>query len=129
MTGMDDFRKLGSYFTRVEIGRGVLWNIDDTADELFIVESGQLELSVKDKTRFHVIETLLHATMVGELEVFSGQTRACKLVATGECVLWRMSREKFEEMQLGEPVLALSFVQMALKFISTRYRNDRFNYR
>jgi CRP-like cAMP-binding protein len=72
----------------------VLWNVGDVANELYIVESGELELSVKDKTRYHVIETLLHATMVGELEVFSNQARACKLVATTDSILWKMTKEK-----------------------------------
>jgi CRP-like cAMP-binding protein len=94
VSGINDFRRLASFFTRVEIGRGVVWNIGDSADELYIVESGQLELSVKDKDRYHVIETSLYATMIGELEVFSNQTRACKLVATTDSILWKMTREK-----------------------------------
>lgn len=55
----------GSLFEKKSFPRGqVLWESDQEATELFILEKGELLLTMKDLGHEHVIETLLPGTMV-----------------------------------------------------------------
>lgn len=119
-----DFVAMSGYFERVLVGRGQIWVPGDPSLDLYIVESGELESSVKDRQRWHVVETMLSGTMVGELELFSNQPRVSRLHATKDSVLWKMRADQYEEMSRVRPELALAFIRLAMNFVSVRLYNQ-----
>ncbi|KAJ3200089.1 hypothetical protein HK099_002824, partial [Clydaea vesicula] len=111
----NELKEIVKYFFRVEVGRStVLWNVGDLSDSIFVIESGELELQVNDRKIFKVVETLLRGGLVGELEVFSQQPRTCRLIASVDSVLWKMSKDDFDTFSLQNPLLANRFTRMAL---------------
>lgn len=68
-----DAEMLSSFFVWKSFGRGsIIWEADQKPDWLFIVEEGELELSIQDGGRLRVVETLICGTMVkteGSLDI------------------------------------------------------------
>ncbi|KAI8814169.1 sulfate transporter family-domain-containing protein [Cladochytrium replicatum] len=108
----------------------VLWHPGDAPTELYVIEKGELVLvsqsEVESKTSdTRVVETLLPGSMVGELEVFSGRPRTCRLQTREdiEVVVWKLDVDEFEEVARTEPALAVAFMRVALGFDSERMWN------
>ncbi|KAI9008395.1 sulfate transporter family-domain-containing protein [Gaertneriomyces semiglobifer] len=119
-------------FQRVAVKSGtVLWLPGEDANELYIVEKGELVMGIteSDAGRIKVVETLLPGTMVGELEMFCGRPRACRLIASDDSLLWSLTKEAFNAMSVENPQLVLKFVtKVALSFDAVRYHNTVYHY-
>ncbi|KAI8815325.1 sulfate transporter family-domain-containing protein [Cladochytrium replicatum] len=108
----------------------VLWHPGDAATELYLIEKGELVLVSESQVEngasdTRVVETLLPGSMVGELEVFSGRPRTCRLQTREaiEVVVWKLDADEFEEVVRTEPALAVAFIRVALGFDSERMWN------
>jgi CRP-like cAMP-binding protein len=78
----DMYDVLSPEFVRMDVkARNVFYNNGDIANELFIVEQGELVLKLNDKDSSPVVETLIPGTMVVGLELFSNRARACSLIS------------------------------------------------
>lgn len=61
----DELKLLAAKFQRIEVGRGnELWNVGDESDEIYIIESGELELQMSDRGKYRVVESLLRGAIV-----------------------------------------------------------------
>ncbi|KAI8911753.1 sulfate transporter family-domain-containing protein [Gorgonomyces haynaldii] len=127
-SGMDyDMLALfGPQFECLTVEEGdVIYKMEDEADALYIVEQGQLGLKLSPERGSKIVETLLPGTMVGSLEMFGNRPRACYLVSLTESVVWRLSKETFENIGKTHPELTLSFVtRIAVPFDTVRYYNS-----
>ncbi|KAJ1534532.1 hypothetical protein HK405_016062, partial [Cladochytrium tenue] len=117
--------QLVHYFEDVEAeADAVLWEAGAPADDLYIVQSGELTQTIRSHGRTRVVESLLPGTMVGGLELFAGRRRrTCQLVATEKSRLWRLDSEAFARLRAAQPALALAFVQFCLGFDAFRFAN------
>ena len=113
-------------FESVEVTEGtVLYDVGDLATELYVIEEGELIVSLPNGgAQERVIETLLPGTMVGELELFCDRPRTCRLSAASNCILWKLCKFTFDELSKTHPDLMLKFVtKVALPFDSVRLYN------
>ncbi|KAJ1550802.1 hypothetical protein HK096_004923 [Nowakowskiella sp. JEL0078] len=124
-----DFDNIFKIFERKTLSPGqILWLPGDDANELLIVEEGEL-ISIsetEDKSSERVVETLLSGTMIGELEMFSDRPRSGRLQVSGHSnttVIWELSREAYQNLENTNPKLAIKFVRLVLTFDCERMEN------
>ncbi|KAH9276980.1 hypothetical protein BASA83_000495 [Batrachochytrium salamandrivorans] len=110
--------------TRVQSGE-TLYTVGDEATELYVIEEGELVMVIPEKRDGErVVETLLPGTMVGEMDMFTGRQRVCRLYATQDALVWRLSKVSFDTLCQEYPDVMLTFVtKIALSFDAVRYHN------
>ncbi|KAI9204235.1 sulfate transporter family-domain-containing protein [Polychytrium aggregatum] len=124
---VDELISLTEYFEQIQIPKGhVLWHPNQDARELYVIESGTLLMVIGSEEAEHskVVETLLAGSMVGELEMFSGQRRMYRLVADDDSVIWKLDKDTFDKLCDQHPRKMLIFItRIALAFDSVRLHN------
>ncbi|KAH9267575.1 hypothetical protein BASA84_000627 [Batrachochytrium salamandrivorans] len=116
----------GSNFELIEVQSGeTLYTVGDEATELYVIEEGELVMVIPEKRDGErVVETLLPGTMVGEMDMFTGRQRVCRLYATQDALVWRLSKVSFDTLCQEYPDVMLTFVtKIALSFDAVRYHN------
>ena len=58
---------------------------------------------------------MVAGTLAGELSALSDSTRNATVVVEQSAVLWKLSSKNIRQLQLDEPELARTFVQLVLK--------------
>lgn len=108
---------MDSYFERLSVPAGhVLWNQGDRSDGLYVIESGVLRASYKlANFAQHFEESMVAGTLAGELSALSDSARNATIVVEHAAVLWKLSIENIRRLQLEEPELARTFIQLVLK--------------
>ena len=135
---------LGEIFEKKTFQKdSVLFEPDQPGNELYILESGELVLTLPSVTEDnHVLETLLPGTMVrvyflpindfltsvniikvGELEFFTRKPHFCKLICEKDSTVWLLRRDEFDKAFETNPQVLLQFMEMALSFDATRFYN------
>ena len=93
----------------------------DTADDMFIIESGRvsvyLELDDGDHLR---LRTTGPGTVVGELGLYLGSTRTASVIADEPSVVYRLTREDLDQMKVDHPALALAFSEFLTVMLGER---------
>ena len=126
----DLFRPIDSYFERLSVPTGhVLWTQYDISDGLYVIESGVLRASYEfANPAQHFEESMVAGTLAGELSALSDSTRNATVIVEQAAVLWKLSIENIRRLQMDEPELARTFIQLVLKgelpFIFTRCNLD-----
>lgn len=91
------------------------------ADELFFIESGEVEiyrlLADKSINRF---STLKAGSIVGEIGLYLKSIRSANASATEDCIIYRMHESAFIRLQKENPALANSFHQGIVKLLAER---------
>ena len=78
----------------------MLFRQGDSAEALFIVARGELEVSANtDLGEKVVLAVLGSGTVVGEMSLIEGGPRSATVEAVSECEVFRLSRESFEAMR------------------------------
>ena len=103
---------------RLQAGE-VLFRQGDRADELYVVESGQLEVSM-DAFEGRPVRLLLRGGVVGELALLSGEPRSASVRARRDSNLIELSRASFDAL-LTEP----DFVRDLLRVLGMELRESR----
>jgi CRP-like cAMP-binding protein len=89
----------------------VIWKPDDPSNEIMILEDGELVLSMTDNENEQlIIETILHGTMVGELEFFSQKPRLFFLICEKDSVIWSLSIVAFNKAFQENPIAMRHFI-------------------
>ena len=119
----EDFRAFFE-FQRARKGT-VLWDVGDDSDFAFLLVSGVAGVcssAFSDETDEDFIEMCNAGIFVGELNLFTGETRKHKLVVLEEVSIWTITRESLLQMQ--DKALSLAFV---FQSIAMRYAGHRMN--
>lgn len=113
----DLFRPIDSYFECLVVPTGhVLWTQNDPSDGLYVIESGVLRASYEfANPAQHFEESMVAGTLAGELSALSDSNRNATVVVEHPAVLWKLSTENIRRLQLNEPELARTFIQLVLK--------------
>jgi SulP family sulfate permease len=99
---------LWDYFERMTVSEGTrLIAQGEQPDDVYVLESGRLriELVTPEGTQMRV-STVLPGVMVGEIALYTGDSRTADVVAEAPSVVLRLSRESIERMEAEEPELA-----------------------
>ena len=83
----------------------ILWKPGDAADFAFLLVAGHCEVfdEFSDHCHGHV-ETNVPGQFAGELNLFTGESRKNKLVATQDLKMWTITRSSLKRMQREAPL-------------------------
>ena len=113
----DLFHPIDSYFERLSVPTShVFWTQYNISDGLYVIESGVLRASYKfANPAQHFEESMVAGTLAGELSALSDLTRNATVIIEQAAVLWKLSIENIRRLQMDEPELARTFIQLVLK--------------
>ncbi|KAF9483648.1 sulfate anion transporter [Pholiota conissans] len=117
------FQPISKYLERISIPEGhILWNCDDPADGMYIIESGVLRAVYQfANPAQHFEESMVAGTIAGEMSALSDSPRNATVVAEAPSVLWKLSNENIKRLQVEEPELSRVFMQLVLKAAKLDY--------
>jgi len=111
------FQPISKYLERISVPAGhVLWRQSDPSAGLYIIESGVLRASYEfANVAQNFDESMVAGTVAGEMSALSDSPRNSTVVAEHPSVLWKLSNENIQRLQIEEPALARVFIQLVLK--------------
>jgi SulP family sulfate permease len=107
---------------RMPLAEGaVLIRQDEPPGDVFVLESGRLrvEMVTPEGTRMR-LRTLLPGVVVGEIALYTGESRTADVVAETPSVVLRLSRASIERMERSEPALAVALHRWLATTLSER---------
>jgi SulP family sulfate permease len=113
---------LRTYLERESLPEGtVLIRQDESAEDLFVVESGRLnvETLTAEGTRMR-LRTMRPGVVVGEMAMYTGVPRSADVVAETPSVVLRLRRSSIERIEAEEPELAAALHRWLATTISER---------
>ncbi len=116
---------LREYFQRETVPQGtVLIHQGAPADDLFVLESGRLEVEATspEGTRMR-LSSASSGVMVGEVAWYLGGQRTADVIAETECEVLRLSRASMERMERDEPELAVALHRRLAESLAERSRD------
>ena len=115
--GRERLRLLVPYLKRCAVPEGmVLWEQNETADGLYFIESGVLRASYKFAEHSAAVEeSMVPGTLTGELSALTGLPRDSTVVVERQAVIWKLSVENLQRMQIEDPALATIFMKSVMK--------------
>jgi len=119
---------LRNYFNFQTAGTGdILWNPGDAADFAFLLVRGHV--GVLDEHRspkrhqavpHNFVESSIPGQFSGELNLFTGEARKNKIVATEGLRMWTITRDSLLRMRQDDLQLAFALQGIALRYASHR---------
>lgn len=104
---------------RIAIPKGAtVFEAGDTTDEVFVLASGSLEVSVNRSGRRIVLATLKEFDYFGEMAMLTAEPRSATVTATEDSVVIEMGRQLLSEIFRSHPGL----MDHAVKNIAARKR-------
>lgn len=91
------------------------------ANALYLVEAGRLTVvrDGPDGTRVR-LRTIEAGTLLGELGFYLDTPRTASVVAEQASVVYRLTRQRRQEMQAHDPALALAFEELVVRLLAAR---------
>lgn len=113
----ETFRPLVSYLSRVSIPQGVvLWHQGDSADSLYLIESGVLRATYRFREDTDTIEeSMVGGAVSGELSALTGLPRNATVTVERQSLLWKLSSDDLARLEADHPSLARAFINLVLK--------------
>ncbi len=113
---------LRTYFERLPLAQGtVLIRQDEQPDDVFVLESGRLQVEmVTPEGRRVRLRTMLPGVVVGEIAMYTGLPRTAAVVAETPSVVLRLSRRSIERIEVTEPALAAALHRWLATTLSER---------
>ena len=101
----------------------VLFRESDSADAMFLIESGVLAvvLEVEGAGRSE-LRRLGAGQFLGEMALYRSELRTATVEAVGEVKLWRLTTEKLREVEGQHPQLAIALHRHVASLLSERVR-------
>jgi SulP family sulfate permease len=121
----DLVQSLLGYLERVDAPAGQeLYRKGDLADDLYLIESGELEAWLTlEGGRSMRLRTMGAGSVVGESGLYLGQRRSANVRTTRDSVLYRLSSAALERMTEEAPRLAAAFHQLVARLLADRMVN------
>jgi len=119
----DKLRPIIPYLERMSAPEGlVLFNQDDEADGLYIIESGVLRASYRFAEHTpRIEESMVAGTLAGELSALAGLPRNATVAVERQAVLWKLTTENMRRLEVENPEVSRLFVQLVLKAAKIDY--------
>lgn len=113
---------ISAYFSRRELAGGeILYRRGDPSDTIDFVASGTLAVSADDgRDPPRRIHRSTRQTVVGEMGFFRRTSRAAMISAEGPAVIYSLTRESLERMQLQDPQVYAAFLGFVIRTLSDR---------
>jgi SulP family sulfate permease len=120
--GKVDFVRIASYMKRQELSNGeFLFHQGEPSDSVVLQASGSVAITIIDEHGRPIrLRRMLGHTVVGEMGFFRRVPRAASVIAEGPTVIYRLTREAFEEMQIKDPAAAAALHKLIIRLLSDR---------
>lgn len=116
---LDEWRSLAPYLSMRFLRAGdPLMAEGDAERELFILASGELEVSVGGAA----IATLQAGSVVGEGTFFSGEPRSATVTPSTAGVAWGLHWDRFDALTNKHPKLAVDLIKALAAVLAVRMR-------
>lgn len=105
----------------VEISGGdTLFRQHDPGDSLYLVISGRLQAYVlNERGQRQVIGEIVRGETVGEMAIFTGDTRSATIVALRDSVLVKLSQHAFEQVIAAYPSVSMNVTRLIINRLRT----------
>jgi len=114
--------RLMKYLEKKELREGeILIKQDDTADEMYFVESGlvTIELELPNEKRMR-LRSIRGGATVGEIGLYLRNTRTASVIASRNSVVYRLTGQSLKEMQEKDPEIAALFHEWIVRLLAER---------
>lgn len=91
---------------------GIVFEQGDAGDVLFVIQSGEIELSRKGPDGWRSISKLGPGDFFGEMSVILGEARTARAVATRQAKLLELDAATLEGMCVDRPEIAIRLLQL-----------------
>ena len=81
----------------------------DQGDAFYIIQSGAVQVVLENRGRTEIIRVLGAQDWFGEMALLSGEPRSATIVAVKDCLVWRLSRQAWDELIDKHPTWLLHF--------------------
>lgn len=109
-----------AYFMRQSYPAGtVIYREGDVPKAFYLLESGMLRAEY-EQPQGRFFELIVAGGPCGELPFFSETRRTATVKAEQDCVTWRLSVEKWNELREREPRIARELLTISLKLTAER---------
>ena len=115
-------RLVGSLEEAQLVPRELLFKEDDESDGLYIVESGQVHLTIRTPAGERKVFEAGPGTHFGEVGLLLGR-RTCTATAQTAVKLWKLPRERFEELARESPAFVLAMAGSLAALYDDRVRS------
>ena len=116
----DFWTPASQYFERQTFVAGdLVYNVGEPARGFYILESGMLKARY-DLPQGKYSELIVAGTTCGELPFFSSTKRTSTTCAERETVTWKLTEERWKDMQGERPAIAQELLKISLKLTSER---------
>jgi CRP/FNR family transcriptional regulator, cyclic AMP receptor protein len=118
------WQMLSAYLQPMRLRAGdVLIRFRDLDRSMFLLESGTLQVFVPESTPVRrPVAILRPGAVVGEPSLFGDTPRMAQVEAMSPCVVWALSRSRFDEFTMRQPELAIEFLRAAGAVMADRMR-------
>ncbi len=100
------------YYQRTLSPGEVIFDAGDPGDQLYVVQSGEVELVRETQDKQRVVARLGPGDFFGELGVVGGERRSSRAVAVNATRLIALDRETLEAMCLEQPIIAIRMIRV-----------------
>jgi SulP family sulfate permease len=117
-----NFVRLKSYLERHELKKGeLLFRQGEPSDSIELIASGCVAITVDDEQGRPIkLRRVTGHTIVGEMGFYRYAPRAANVVAEERTVVYRLSKQSFEEMEQKHPETAAAFHRLMIRLLSER---------
>lgn len=100
-----------------------LFTQGDIAQALYIIQSGEVQVRAASPTGEDIVLAVLGAsTVVGELALIDGGPRSATVEAIGDCDIYQLSREHFEQLRHAMSPAAYKVILNITRTVEARRR-------
>lgn len=117
-------RSIASRLKREQYSQGaVIFREGDHGDAMYLVESGQLEVSTGSEEAPEPLAYLGPGSFVGEIALLLGQPRSATLKVVIDADLWVLQKRDLEELLAEYPSIALRFTrELGHRLVTTSHQ-------
>jgi sulfate permease, SulP family len=115
--------RLMAYLERQTVEAGYeLMHQGDAATDLFFIESGQatVQFELEDGQTTLRLGTMGPGTVVGEVGLYTGDTRSASVIADQPMILYRLTLQALRRMQQHDPDVTAEFQQFIIRLLAKR---------
>ena len=124
----DIAKVLGKMEERHYVSGTTIFSQGDEGDAFYIVQSGAVQVVLENRGRTEIIRVLGPQDWFGEMALLSGEPRSATIVAVKDCLVWRLSRQAWDELIDKHPTWLLHFcaaLSKKLAHVEQQYSQGR----
>jgi sulfate permease, SulP family len=120
--GAGDMSRIAPYLERHELEVGeALFRQGEPPDSVELLASGCVAITIEDEQGRPIrLRRMIGHTVVGEMGFYRQVPRTASVIAEERSVVYRLTRESFDRMQMQDPAAASVFHKLIIRLLSDR---------